>query len=84
MNTANTLHGGAIESLVDLVGSAAVFTVGAPSNGVSVEINVSYLDASLSDGMELDLEVLSKLAKEYEGTKNVAIRVAAGGEVGGG
>ncbi|XP_021734738.1 putative esterase C31F10.02 isoform X2 [Chenopodium quinoa] len=49
LNTANTLHGGAIASLVDLVGSAVVFTVGAPSTGVSVEINVSYLDAALPD-----------------------------------
>lgn len=36
-------------SLVDLVGSAAIFTTGAPMSGVSVEINVSYLDAAYVD-----------------------------------
>lgn len=36
-------------SLVDLVGSAAIFSTGAPNSGVSVEINVSYLDAAYAD-----------------------------------
>lgn len=35
--------------LVDVVGSAVMFTVGAPLTGVSVEINVSYLDAAFLD-----------------------------------
>lgn len=42
------MHGGATASLVDLVGSAAIFTV-APSSGVSIEINVSYLDSAFLD-----------------------------------
>ncbi|XP_057970199.1 uncharacterized protein LOC131159359 isoform X1 [Malania oleifera] len=46
LNSGNSMHGGAIASLVDLAGSAAIFSVGAPSSGVSVEINVSYLDAA--------------------------------------
>lgn len=45
-NGGNFLHGGATATLVDLVGSAVIFTVGAPFTGVSVEINVSYLDAA--------------------------------------
>ncbi|CAN1147138.1 hypothetical protein LINPERHAP2_LOCUS15691 [Linum perenne] len=40
------LHGGATTTLVDLVGSVVIFTVGPPRTGVSVEINVSYLDAA--------------------------------------
>jgi hypothetical protein len=48
-NTGNFLHGGATATLVDLVGSAVIFTVGAPATGVSVEINVSYLDAAYVD-----------------------------------
>lgn len=36
-------------SLVDLVGAAAIATVGSPSTGVTVEIYVSYLDAALLD-----------------------------------
>jgi hypothetical protein len=40
---------GAMATLVDLVGSAVIFTVGASATGVSVEINVSYLDAAYVD-----------------------------------
>lgn len=43
------MHGGATATLVDMVGSAVIFTVGAPHTGVSVEINVSYLDAAYAD-----------------------------------
>ncbi|RZC17508.1 Acyl-coenzyme A thioesterase 13 isoform D [Glycine soja] len=51
LNAGNSLHGGAIAALVDVVGSAAIPTVGysAPNTGVSVEINVSYLDAAYAD-----------------------------------
>nr|CAN70725.1 hypothetical protein VITISV_011380 [Vitis vinifera] len=51
LNNGNFLHGGATASLVDLVGSAAIFSTGAPISGVSVEINVSYLDAAYADIM---------------------------------
>ncbi|CAL2261183.1 unnamed protein product [Prunus armeniaca] len=40
------MHGGATTTLVDLIGLAAILTVGTPSFGVSVEINVSYLDSA--------------------------------------
>ena len=49
LNKGNFLHGGATASLVDWVGSAAIFTTGAPMSGVSVEIKVSYLDAAYAD-----------------------------------
>ncbi|ESR39650.1 4HBT domain-containing protein [Citrus sinensis] len=55
LNAGNFMHGGATATLVDLVGSAAIFTVGAPSVGVSVEINVSYLDAAFG-GEEIEIE----------------------------
>ncbi|KAJ1386502.1 Thioesterase domain [Sesbania bispinosa] len=57
LNGANSLHGGATAALVDVVGSAAIPTVGyaAPSTGVSVEINVSYLDAAYVDE-EIEIE----------------------------
>lgn len=45
-NTANSLHGGATAALVDVLGSAVIYTVGAPTTGVSVEISVSYVDAA--------------------------------------
>ena len=44
-NAGYRLHGGAITSLVDMVGSAAIFATGAPYSGVSVEINVTFMDA---------------------------------------
>ncbi|KAL3597186.1 hypothetical protein D5086_008823 [Populus alba] len=59
LNGGNFLHGGATATLVDLVGSAAIFTVGAPATGVSVEINVSYLDAAFADEeIEIEARVL--------------------------
>lgn len=45
-NAGNFLHGGATATLVDIMGSAVVHTVGAPLTGVSLEISVSYLDAA--------------------------------------
>jgi hypothetical protein len=34
---------------VDLVGSAVIYIVGAPATEISVEINLSYLDAAYAD-----------------------------------
>ncbi|PWA56478.1 thioesterase superfamily protein [Artemisia annua] len=49
LNVANSLHGGATAALVDVVGSAVIMTVdGVTTTGVSVEINVSYLDAAFA------------------------------------
>ncbi|KAL7231085.1 hypothetical protein ACSBR2_009371 [Camellia fascicularis] len=59
LNTGNFLHGGATASLVDVVGSAVIYTVGAPFTGVSVEINVSYLDAAyVGEEIEIESKVL--------------------------
>jgi acyl-coenzyme A thioesterase 13 len=50
LNSGNSLHGGATAALVDVVGSAAIPASGHPGlTGVSVEINVSYLDAAYVD-----------------------------------
>ncbi|XP_076899442.1 uncharacterized protein LOC143553301 [Bidens hawaiensis] len=55
-NVAKTLHGGATAALVDVVGSAVIWTVDkATTTGVSVEINVSYLDAAFA-GDEIEIE----------------------------
>jgi acyl-coenzyme A thioesterase 13 len=40
------MHGGAVASLVDLAGSAAIFAGGSPTTGVSLDITVSYLNAT--------------------------------------
>ncbi|KAL3829409.1 hypothetical protein ACJIZ3_018211 [Penstemon smallii] len=59
LNTGNSLHGGATAALVDIVGSAAIFTMGASTSGVSVEINVSYLDgAYVGEEIEIESKVL--------------------------
>ncbi|XP_021734737.1 acyl-coenzyme A thioesterase 13-like isoform X1 [Chenopodium quinoa] len=80
LNTANTLHGGAIASLVDLVGSAVVFTVGAPSTGVSVEINVSYLDAALPDE-EIEVEGKALRVGKSLAVISVELRKKASGKI---
>ncbi|KAK9735610.1 hypothetical protein RND81_04G215500 [Saponaria officinalis] len=80
LNTANTLHGGAIASLVDLVGSAVIYTVGAPSTGVSVEINVSYLDAAqLNEEIEIEGKAL-RIGKSI-GVVSVELRKKANGKI---
>eukprot|EP00252_Welwitschia_mirabilis_P026346 TRINITY_DN8636_c0_g1_i2.p1 TRINITY_DN8636_c0_g1~~TRINITY_DN8636_c0_g1_i2.p1 ORF type:complete len:160 (+),score=42.22 TRINITY_DN8636_c0_g1_i2:201-680(+) len=58
INSTNSLHGGAIATFVDIIGSAAIFTTGSLTSGVSVEINVSYLDAA-SAGEEIEIEAKS-------------------------
>ncbi|KAK7353835.1 hypothetical protein VNO80_19287 [Phaseolus coccineus] len=57
LNAGNSLHGGATAALVDVVGSAVIPTVGhsGSTTGVSVEINVSYLDAAYVDE-EIEIE----------------------------
>ncbi|KAF5803552.1 putative acyl-CoA hydrolase [Helianthus annuus] len=56
LNVAKSLHGGATAALVDVVGSAVILTVEkATTTGVSVEINVSYLDAAYA-GDEIEIE----------------------------
>ncbi|CDP18339.1 unnamed protein product [Coffea canephora] len=59
LNTGTSLHGGATATLVDMVGSAVIYTVGSPVTGVSVEINVSYLDgAYVGDEIEIEAKTL--------------------------
>ncbi|KAK7410962.1 hypothetical protein VNO78_02236 [Psophocarpus tetragonolobus] len=57
LNAGNSLHGGATAALVDIVGSAAIPAAGhaASTTGVSVEINVSYLDAAYAHE-EIEIE----------------------------
>ncbi|KAG8054476.1 hypothetical protein GUJ93_ZPchr0001g31593 [Zizania palustris] len=58
-NAGGRMHGGAVASLVDLVGSAVFFAGGSPTTGVSVEITVSYLDAArANEEIEIEARVL--------------------------
>ncbi|PHT72659.1 hypothetical protein T459_23444 [Capsicum annuum] len=60
VNAGNFLHGGATATLVDILGSAVIFTVGRLAlTGVSVEISVSYLDAAyVGEEIEVEAKVL--------------------------
>ncbi|KAG9444109.1 hypothetical protein H6P81_015449 [Aristolochia fimbriata] len=59
LNNGNFLHGGATASLVDIVGSAAIFAAGSPTSGASLEINISYLDAAyLDEEVEIEAKIL--------------------------
>lgn len=66
-NSGGRLHGGAITSLVDIIGSAAIFSTGALYSGVSVEINVSYLSEAPANE-EIEIE-----AKALRVGKNIAV-----------
>eukprot|EP00262_Sarcandra_glabra_P009260 TRINITY_DN2336_c0_g2_i1.p1 TRINITY_DN2336_c0_g2~~TRINITY_DN2336_c0_g2_i1.p1 ORF type:complete len:192 (-),score=43.28 TRINITY_DN2336_c0_g2_i1:248-739(-) len=59
LNIAGFLHGGATASLVDVIGSAAILALGAPTSGVSLEISISYLDSAfLDEEIEIEAKVL--------------------------
>nr|KAJ0222141.1 hypothetical protein LSAT_V11C200064250 [Lactuca sativa] len=59
-NVGNSLHGGATAALVDVVGSSVIMTMDSvTTTGVSVEINVSYLDAAfVGDEIEIEAKAL--------------------------
>ncbi|XP_039687658.1 acyl-coenzyme A thioesterase 13 [Medicago truncatula] len=60
LNSSKYLHGGAITTLVDIVGAAAIPAAGFPWNsGVSIEINISCFDATyVNEEIEIDARVL--------------------------
>ncbi|CAM8894697.1 unnamed protein product [Rhodiola kirilowii] len=80
LNAEGFLHGGAKATLVDLVGSAAIFMVGSKMTAVSVEINVSYLDAAF-EGEELEIEARVLRVGKPVGVVSVEIRTKASGKV---
>ncbi|KAI5055418.1 hypothetical protein GOP47_0028939 [Adiantum capillus-veneris] len=58
-NAGDRLHGGAITSLVDIIGSAAIFSTGKTYSGVSVEINVTFMAAApLGEEIEIESKAL--------------------------
>ncbi|XP_059656245.1 uncharacterized protein LOC132303139 [Cornus florida] len=80
LNSGNFLHGGATATLVDLVGSAVIYTVGAPLTGVSVEINVSYLDAAYADE-EIEIEAKILRVGKAIGVVSVELRKKKTGKI---
>ncbi|XP_078172357.1 uncharacterized protein LOC144566256 [Carex rostrata] len=49
------IHGGAIATLADVVGSAVFYSAGIHTSGVSLEISVSFVDAAFI-GDEIEIE----------------------------
>ncbi|KAF5768108.1 putative acyl-CoA hydrolase [Helianthus annuus] len=60
LNADGLLHGGATAALVDVVGGVVIPTINnATSSGVSMEINVSYLDSAyVGDEIEIEAKTL--------------------------
>ncbi|CAI5520213.1 unnamed protein product [Closterium sp. Naga37s-1] len=59
VNRYNTLHGGAIATLTDVVTSAALIAAVGPPGGVSTDLSVAYLDAAkLGEVVDVDASVL--------------------------
>ncbi|KAM1792453.1 hypothetical protein ACFX16_036463 [Malus domestica] len=80
VNGGNFLHGGATATLVDLIGSAAILSSGALSSGVSVEINVSYLDSAYP-GEEVEVESRTLRVGKTVGVASVEIRKKKTGKI---
>ncbi|KAL3528183.1 hypothetical protein ACH5RR_012839 [Cinchona calisaya] len=69
----NSMHYGAIATLVDWVGASVVYTMGASASGVSVEINISYYDTAYV-GEEIDIDATALLVGKVVGVVNVELR----------
>ncbi|XVE83481.1 hypothetical protein DITRI_Ditri16bG0091500 [Diplodiscus trichospermus] len=80
LNGGNYLHGGVTATLVDLVGSAAVYTEGATSTGTSVEINVSFMDAAYVDE-EIEIEARTLHVAKTVAVVNVEVRKKNTGKI---
>ncbi|CAL0305239.1 unnamed protein product [Lupinus luteus] len=78
----NSLHGGATAALVDVVGCTAICSLGHPplSTGVSVEINVSYMDAAYVDE-EIEIEARALRVGKAVAVVSVEFKKKKTGEV---
>lgn len=58
-NRYKTLHGGAIGSLVEMLGCAAIKSVAGPKDGMVTDINISYISGSpIEEEVEFEAKVL--------------------------
>ncbi|CAM0883938.1 unnamed protein product [Alopecurus aequalis] len=79
-NTREHMYGGVVASLVDLVGSAAIFAGGSPTTGVSLDITISYLNAArANEEIKIEAKVLG--IGDTTGCVTVEVRRKATGEV---
>ncbi|KAK1301066.1 hypothetical protein QJS10_CPB13g00671 [Acorus calamus] len=77
LNTGNFMHGGATASLVDVIGSAAIYAAGYRTSGVSLEISISYLDAAYV-GEEIEIEAKVLRVGKAIGVVSVELRKKSG------
>ncbi|CAN8295667.1 unnamed protein product [Cochlearia groenlandica] len=80
LNAGNFLHGGATATLVDVIGTAAIQTTGVWQTGVSVEINVSYLDAAFLDE-EIEIESKTLRVGKAVAVASVELRKKKSGKI---
>ncbi|KAM1422401.1 hypothetical protein ACFX2I_004538 [Malus domestica] len=80
LNGGNFMHGGATATLVDLIGSAALLSSGALNVGVSVEINVSYLDSAYP-GEDVEIESRTLRVGKSVGVVSVEFRKKKTGKI---
>ncbi|MQL71128.1 hypothetical protein Taro_003483 [Colocasia esculenta] len=80
LNNGNFLHGGATASLVDIIGSSAFLSAGCPTSGVSMEINISYLDAVYANE-EIEIEAKVLRAGKAVGVVAVELRKKQTGKI---
>ncbi|CAH2038956.1 unnamed protein product [Thlaspi arvense] len=80
LNAGNFLHGGATATLVDLIGSAVIYTTGISHTGVSVEINVSYLDAAFLDE-EIEIEAKALRVGKAVAVASIELRKKTNGKI---
>ena len=59
-NTYGTLHGGAIATIVDVVGTMAILTKDPLRAGVSVDLNVTYISAAKANEK---IKIIGKVLK---------------------
>jgi acyl-coenzyme A thioesterase 13 len=77
-NAYGTLHGAAISTLVDVVGTMAILSVAPTRAGVSVEINTSYMNAAkLGEEVRVHGKLL-KLGRRLAVTEVECVRVRDG------
>lgn len=79
-NADGRLHGGAITSLVDIIGSGPLYSMGMPHSGVSVDINVTII-AGACLGEEIEIEAKTLGAGKSMAVVSVDIRLKATGKL---
>ncbi|KAE8810462.1 putative esterase C31F10.02 [Hordeum vulgare] len=79
-NANKRMYGGAVASLVDLVGSAVFFAGGSPTTGVSLDITISYLDAACANE-EIEIEARVLGIGDKTGCVTVEVRRKGTGQV---